>query len=67
MAYKEGQASVYQSDNGPEFTSTDFALWCASNNISIQFIQPGKCRMDKLNVLMVATEKNYSILVYSLS
>jgi putative transposase len=37
-----GKPQSIRVDNGPEFTSTDFALWCASNNISIQFIQPGK-------------------------
>lgn len=37
-----GKPRAIRVDNGPEFTSTDFALWSANNNICIQFIQPGK-------------------------
>lgn len=29
-------------DNGPEFCSKEFTEWCASNEITIQYIQPGK-------------------------
>jgi putative transposase len=29
-------------DNGPEFTSLEFTEWCASKNIEITFIQPGR-------------------------
>ncbi|WP_313672626.1 integrase core domain-containing protein [Sphingobacterium multivorum] len=29
-------------DNGPEFTSHHFELWCKDQGIAIQFIQPGK-------------------------
>lgn len=29
-------------DNGPEFTSKDFVLWCAQRQIAIQYIQPGR-------------------------
>ena len=29
-------------DNGPEFCSKEFTEWCASNEIIIQYIQPGK-------------------------
>lgn len=36
---KPGQLRV---DNGPEFTSSDFSLWCRERNIEIQYIQPGK-------------------------
>jgi putative transposase len=29
-------------DNGPEFTSLEFAEWCKAKNIEIKFIQPGR-------------------------
>lgn len=37
-----GKPKDIRVDNGPEFTSKDFTLWCLYNNINIQFIQPGK-------------------------
>jgi putative transposase len=33
---------MIRTDNGPEFTSKDFELWCLNCGINIQFIQPGK-------------------------
>ena len=37
-----GQPRAIRVDNGPEFTSRDFELWCLNKDISIQFIQPGR-------------------------
>jgi putative transposase len=37
-----GKPRNIRADNGPEFTSKDFELWCLSKDINIQFIQPGK-------------------------
>jgi putative transposase len=37
-----GMPKTVRSDNGPEFTSNDFELWCKDNGIHLQFIQPGK-------------------------
>jgi putative transposase len=37
-----GKPKVIRVDNGPEFTSKDFELWCREEGIIIQFIQPGK-------------------------
>jgi putative transposase len=37
-----GKPKAIRVDNGPEFTSADFTLWCEKEKISIQFTQPGK-------------------------
>ncbi|MGG7664088.1 DDE-type integrase/transposase/recombinase, partial [Dyadobacter sp. BHUBP1] len=31
-----------RSDNGPEFTSGNFTIWCEEKGIETKFIQPGK-------------------------
>ena len=35
-------------DNGPEFVSNVFALWCQENSVTIKFIQPGKPTQNAL-------------------
>ena len=37
-----GKPKVIRVDNGPEFTSKDFELWCREQGIVIQYIQPGR-------------------------
>jgi len=37
-----GKPEYIRVDNGPEFTSKDFELWARAQQISIQYIQPGK-------------------------
>jgi len=37
-----GRPVAIRVDNGPEFTSADFACWCRDKEISIQYTQPGK-------------------------
>lgn len=37
-----GKPNSIRVDNGPEFTSTEFCLWCKTNNIIVHYIQPGK-------------------------
>ncbi len=39
---ERGKPKTVRTDNGPEFTSKDFELWCKDAGIQIQFIQPGK-------------------------
>ena len=39
---QRGMPITVRSDNGPEFTSNDFEIWCKDNEIQLQFIQPGK-------------------------
>lgn len=39
---QRGKPKMIRTDNGPEFTSKDFELWCRDSQINIQFIQPGK-------------------------
>ena len=39
---ENGKPVKIRVDNGPEFCSKEFGEWCDSNNIVIQFIQPGK-------------------------
>jgi putative transposase len=39
---ERGKPKTIRTDNGPEFTSKDFELWCNEEGIQIQFIQPGK-------------------------
>lgn len=42
IGLSRGFPKAIRSDNGPEFTSKDFAIWCADRNIETRFIQPGK-------------------------
>ena len=42
----KGFPKAIRSDNGPEFTSKEFAIWCAERNIETRFIQPGKPTQD---------------------
>jgi putative transposase len=37
-----GKPLVIRVDNGPEYTSFEFELWAKKQQISIQYIQPGK-------------------------
>lgn len=37
-----GKPDTVRVDNGPEFTSKDFELWAKDNQITIQYIQPGR-------------------------
>ena len=39
---QRGKPKVIRVDNGPEFTSKDFELWCRDQQIGIQYIQPGR-------------------------
>lgn len=39
---QRGAPKAIRTDNGPEFTSNDFELWCTEMGIQLQFIQPGK-------------------------
>jgi putative transposase len=39
---RRGKPKVIRVDNGPEFTSKDFELWCRDQEIIIQYIQPGR-------------------------
>lgn len=43
-----GRPDVIRVDNGPEFTSANFQLWCKDKNIEIKYIQPGKPVQDSL-------------------
>lgn len=37
-----GKPNTIRTDNGPEFTSKDFELWCKDQGIENQYIQSGK-------------------------
>ncbi len=39
---ERSKPSVIRVDNGPEFISHTLQQWCSENNITLQFIQPGK-------------------------
>jgi putative transposase len=39
---RRGKPKFIRVDNGPEFTSKDFELWCREQGIIIQYIQPGR-------------------------
>ena len=39
---ESGKPVKIRVDNGPEFCSKEFVEWCASKEITIQYIQPGK-------------------------
>ena len=42
VSTERGIPQTVRTDNGPEFTSKDFELWCKDKGIQVQFIQPGK-------------------------
>ena len=37
-----GSPQRIRTDNGPEFTSSDFSAWCKANDVGSEFIEPGK-------------------------
>jgi len=39
---KRGKPANIRTDNGPEFISHKLQQWCERNNITLQYIQPGK-------------------------
>jgi len=39
---QRGKPKTIRTDNGPEFTSKDFELWCKEQGIENQYNQPGK-------------------------
>ena len=39
---ERSKPSIIRVDNGPEFISHTLQQWCCDNNITLQFIQPGK-------------------------
>ena len=39
---QRGKPGIISVDNGPEFTSHVFVLWCQDSGIEIQYIQPGR-------------------------
>jgi putative transposase len=39
---ERGKPEVIRSDNGPEFTSRHFLVWCEEKGIKLTHIQPGK-------------------------
>jgi putative transposase len=39
---QRGKPETIRCDNGPEFTSRQFLVWCEEKGISVQHIQPGK-------------------------
>ena len=39
---EHGKPAKVRVDNGPEFTSSVFTDWCKAQEITIQFIQPGR-------------------------
>jgi putative transposase len=42
IAEERGVPKEIRVDNGPEFLSNVFTLWCQENGVEIKFIQPGK-------------------------
>lgn len=40
--HEYGKPEKIRTDNGPEFLSSCFTDWCKNQNISLQYIQPGK-------------------------
>lgn len=39
---ERGTPKEIRMDNGPEFLSKEFELWCGTNQIKLKYIQPGK-------------------------
>lgn len=39
---QRGKPKAIRVDNGPEYTSRNFELWCKDKQISIHYIQPGR-------------------------
>ncbi len=39
---QRGKPAYIRTDNGPEFISHKLQQWCEQNNITLQYIQPGK-------------------------
>ena len=37
-----GKPQIIRVDNGPEYTSKDFELWAKGQDITLQYIQPGR-------------------------
>ena len=42
LIHKRGKPSNIRVDNGPEFISRKLEAWCTKQEITLQFIQPGK-------------------------
>lgn len=42
LVSERGKPKSIRVDNGPEFISYEYMLWCKSKGIVIQYIQPGK-------------------------
>lgn len=42
LVMERGKPEIIRTDNGPEFISKGFSLYCKANGITIQYIQPGK-------------------------
>lgn len=42
IIHKRGKPANIRTDNGPEFTSHKLAEWCTKNQITLQYIQPGR-------------------------
>jgi putative transposase len=40
--HEYGKPEKIRVDNGPEFTSSDFTDWCQREQITVQYIQPGR-------------------------